>query len=90
MSMLDHTLRSDVRWTDGWLPVRRASTHTGRFRFVNRVGLVSFQKASPSTVTSKLAARGRDSAYPVYAWGFWAPSHVSANFNQCGRGSDSV
>lgn len=60
------------------------------FAFVNRVGFVSFRKASPCTVTSKLAVRGRDSACPVYAWGFWAPSHVSANFNQRGRGSDSV
>ncbi len=90
MSMLDHTLGSDVRWTDGWLRARMASPHTGRFRFVKGVGFVSFRKANSSTVTWKLAARGRDSACPVYAWGFQAPSHVSANFNQCGRGSDSV
>lgn len=88
--MLNHTLKSDVRWTDACVPDRRASIDTGRFRFMNRVGFVSFRKASPCTMPLKLAARGRDSACPVYAWGFWAPSHVSANFNQCGRGRDSV
>ena len=37
--------------------------------FCERIGFVSFRKANPCTVTLKLAARGRDSACPVYAWG---------------------
>jgi len=35
------------------------------------VGFVRFRKARPSTLMLKLAARGRDSACPEYAWGFW-------------------
>jgi len=50
---------------------REGFPRTGRFRLMHGVGFVRFRKARPSTSMLKLAARGRDSACPEYAWGFW-------------------